>query len=36
MLSKLEIILPLVLVILITLPLIKAFLGKTSKKSAKV
>jgi V/A-type H+/Na+-transporting ATPase subunit K len=35
MLSKLEIILPLVLVVLITLPLVKAFLGKTTKKEAK-
>jgi V/A-type H+-transporting ATPase subunit K len=36
MLSKLEIILPFVLVVLITLPLVKAFMGKTTKKSAKV
>ncbi|MDY0139667.1 MAG: ATP synthase subunit C [Candidatus Izemoplasmatales bacterium] len=36
MLSKLEIILPLVLIVLITLPLIKAFLGKTTKRSAKI
>jgi V/A-type H+-transporting ATPase subunit K len=36
MLSKLEIILPLVLVVLITLPLVKAFMGKTSKRSTKV
>jgi len=36
MLSKLEIILPFVLIVLITLPLVKAFMGKTSKKSAKV
>jgi len=36
MLSKLEIILPLVLVILISLPLVKAFMGKTSKHSTKV
>ena len=35
MLSKLEIILPLVLVVLITLPLVKAFQGKVTKKSAK-
>lgn len=35
MLSKLEIILPLVLVVLITLPLVKVFMGKTNKKSTK-
>ncbi len=35
MLTKLEIIVPLVLIVLITLPLIKVFMGKTTKQSAK-